>query len=400
MAKFHPIADIDNLTAADLRDDAKLQRCYLEFVRRGFWSNSPQNVLEFFSLAVKALADDKHGTPGKLFYALIKAKDVSKVTDAMEDRARNRLNSGERQELAEKGAELSVVKRSNRPKISKAEISDQLFGRNIGYHHGVMMQCFLPQAPYSEACWQSDHGRASLMIEAGRIPDPTTPNRFEQRSVPHGTKARLIMPYIVGYAVQHKTAEIDMGKSLRTFLRGIKMPITGPNGKEVTRQVENIAASTITLGVWGDQRVKSETTRVAKEISFWLERTEDQTAMWKPSMVLSTDFYEALQNHRVPIDMDHLVRLGRSARRQDLYVWLSYRLPKLSRPLNMPLSTLHEIFGQGIASPWDFKRRLKEDLAAIAKVYDGFKIELKGDYLRLTHSLSPVPQKITRLIPK
>ena len=400
MAKYNPIADIDNLTGADLRNDEKLQRCYLEFVRRGFWPNSPDTVLEFFAFAEKAMAEDKHGTPGKLFYALIKKKDASKITDAMEDRARARFGSGDRYALAEKAADLSVVKRSERPKVSRAEVSDQLFGRNIGYHHGVMVQCFLPQAPYGEQRWQSDHGRASLMVEAGAIPDPTTPNTFVQRSVPHGTKARLIMPYIVGYAVQHKTADIDMGTSLRRFLESIKMPVSGQNGKEVVRQVENIAAATITLGVWQDEHVKAERTAVAREISFWLERTDDQTAMWKPKMVLSSDFFEALQNHRVPIDMNHMVQLGRSARRQDLYVWLSYRLPKLGRPLNMPLSTLHELFGQGIAGNRDFKRRLKEDLAAIAKVYGGFRMELQGDYLRLSQSPSPVPQKIVQLISK
>ena len=64
--------DFDNINAADLSDDDRLKALYLEAVRRKFWPNNVRAVLEFFCFAEKALYDDKQGTPGKLFYALIK----------------------------------------------------------------------------------------------------------------------------------------------------------------------------------------------------------------------------------------------------------------------------------------------------------------------------------------
>ena len=57
-----------------LRDDDRLFELYIEAVRRKFWPNTPNDVLEFWCLAEKALKDDKQATPGKLFYSLIKAK--------------------------------------------------------------------------------------------------------------------------------------------------------------------------------------------------------------------------------------------------------------------------------------------------------------------------------------
>lgn len=395
------LADFDNITAADLTDNDKLKALYLEAVRRGFWKNDSHSVLEFWCLAEKAMKEDKHGTPGKLFYGLVKRKDLSKVNDAMEIRAEQRIGSGERYELVERAGGIKPVKRRPKPqRQSREEISDLLFGRNIGFHHGVMVQCFLPQQAYDQPIWQTDHGKASLMVEAGHIPDPTTKNKFVRRSVPSGTKARLIMPYVVGYAVQHKTPEIDMGESLRRFLEQIGMSAGGSQGKEVTYQVESIAASTITLGYWDESEVTGDRVPIAKRISFWLEKNEQQESLWRPSMTLGTDFYEALRQHRVPIDMDHLVKLARSPRRQDLYVWLNYRLPKLRRPLMMPYKTLQDVFGQGIGDPYKYRQTLRTDLKHIGGVYDGFNVELKKDHLLMLPSKSAVPQKVTRLISK
>ena len=77
--------DLDNITPTDLRDDERLALLFVEAVRRKFTSNTQLAVLEFWSQAEKALYDDKHGTPGKLFYALLKAKETRHITAGMED---------------------------------------------------------------------------------------------------------------------------------------------------------------------------------------------------------------------------------------------------------------------------------------------------------------------------
>ena len=66
----------DNITGSDLSDDDRLRLLYLEAVRRKFWPNTARDVLEFWCLAEKALNDDKQGTPGKLFYSLVKAQSL------------------------------------------------------------------------------------------------------------------------------------------------------------------------------------------------------------------------------------------------------------------------------------------------------------------------------------
>ena len=123
--------DLDNVTPTDLRDDERLALLFVEAVRRKFTSNTQLAVLEFWSQAEKALHDDKRGTPGKLFYALLKAKEARHITAGMEDRASRRMSSDKRQELveyAEGGRQLS---------LNVDEQHDTFFGRNVGFARGI-----------------------------------------------------------------------------------------------------------------------------------------------------------------------------------------------------------------------------------------------------------------------
>ena len=92
---------IHRITPEDLHDGDRLQDLYRDAVHRGMWPNSPNSALDFAALAEKALADDKHGTPGALFVSLLKAADVSRVTQAHETRAMQRWTSDLRHELVE-----------------------------------------------------------------------------------------------------------------------------------------------------------------------------------------------------------------------------------------------------------------------------------------------------------
>lgn len=391
--------DFDNISRSDLSDDDSLRLLYLEAVRRQFWTNTARDVLEFWCLAEKALSDDKQGTPGKLFYALVKAKDARFVTDAHEQRAMSRIRSAERQALVDQAKEANE---SQVRSPDEDEVEDALVGRDVGFYHAIMMQCFLPQKPLPNGRreWQVRHGRASMLVEAGRVIIPEEAHEFRHCGVPAGTKPRLILPYIMGYAVSRKTREIDMGKSLRRFMKNIGMPVTGRNGKVLAREVENVAAANFYLGTWSEEGGTTRFARVAKELSFWIERNNDQLSMWRPEMVLSAEFYDAIQHHRVPVDMSHLLQLSKSPRRMDLYCWLSYRLPRISsnNPTPIALRHLQPIFAPDIADPYLFKQRIKDDLKAISKVYGGFNVQLQKDALWLVSSPPPVPEKLVYLL--
>ena len=392
--------DLDAITERDLRDDDRLKTLYVRAVRRGFWTNNARDALEFFCLAEKALQDDAQQTPGKLFYALIKQKRREFVTQDIENRAMLRLPSHERPILVDQAARARDL-----PAPIPKTVQETFFGRDVGYHHGIMAQCFLPQKPLPAGTtrYVTSHGRASMAVRAGILADPQSPNTFAECAVPFGAGARLIVPYIIGHAVVRKSREIDLGRSLRRFLAALGVPYGGQNGRMITEQIRNIAAAEFVLGEWSEEVQRTHKASVAKEISFWAERDpeERRRSLWTPKIVLSEEFYQAIQSRRVPIDMGHLVQLTRSPRRMDLYTWLAYRLPALppSAPLCIPLRYLHSIFAPdiGVAHSRLFKSRLLRDLEAIRAVYPGFNIDVEGDAVRLRHSAPPVPAKVARL---
>jgi plasmid replication initiation protein len=93
------MADIDNINPDDLTNIESLKELYIQTVNRGWRDNTNQSVIEFFSYAEKALQDDKHGTPEKLFYHLIKEKNNPNITNAQEQSALLKINATQRQDL-------------------------------------------------------------------------------------------------------------------------------------------------------------------------------------------------------------------------------------------------------------------------------------------------------------
>lgn len=390
--------NFDNISAQDLQDNDRLHGLYREAVRRGYWPNSSAAALEFAAYAEKALQDDKEGTPGKLFYSLVKRKDGSTVTEAQETRAQRRLPSHLREELVSQAA---VQHATQQDLLARPGDVESVLPPDVGYAHASLMQCFLPQRPIAAREHEVSHGRASLVVEAGRLINPDRPNQWTRCQVPAGPKPRLILPYIIGEAIRNASPVVNLGDSLRQFMDRLGMPVSGRNGKNLTREVQNVAAATILLGQWNDDGAHMVGSRVATRLSFWIERDPGQATLWTPEMTLSEDFYLAVQEHRVPVDTQHLAKLARSPRRMDLYSWLSYRTPKIRPRGRVPvnLRSLWTIFGPDIAEFRDFKIRLVRDLRAIACIYSGFNAEIDGDILWLRRSPPPVPYRASQTLP-
>ncbi len=393
------------IETADLRDDERLGDLFVEAVARGFWANGNPAVLEFWCLAEKALQDDRLGTPGRLFHALVRAGDTSRVTDGQEIRALRRMPGDAREALALRAS----AQARTRPPPPGARAPDpgirdeELFG-GIGFHHSVMMMCFLPQKrlPPGQREYVQRHGRAALAVEAGSLANPDDVGEIRRCAVPYGSRARLIVPYVNAYAVRHRSREIDLGPSLRQFLARLGFSFDGRRGKAVAEQVEAVAAAQFVLGEWRDDRTVTRHGRVAERVTFWMDRDQARRLVWEPSMWLSPGYFEALAERPVPVDMGHLAKLARSPRRMDLYAWLSYRTARIAkgRKVHVHAEALRPVFGPDIATPRLFRQRLRQDLEAVARVYPDFRVRVEGDLVVLERSRPPVkPRAVADPVP-
>ena len=387
----------------DLEDPERLAKLYVHAVRRKYWPNNERALLEFFALAEQALADDRRGTPESLFAWQLINVHTRYISNASEVAAQRKLAKFDKISLIE-DADKPFPKPPKSPSGWKhladlGEATEILTNEDIAYVPAIMTQVFFPQKPLPETenTFETQHGKASVLIQSGILVDPKEEDRivYEKQQVPSGSKARIILPYIVSTAIRNQQQEVDMGHSLRKFMESVGMPISGQNAKEITAQVKNIAAAWIYFSYWGEKRISMRKEFIASTVDFWIDKDERQTTLWNPTMELGDNFYNLIQVTNMPFNMHHVVRLQRSPRRMDLYLFLCHRTPRipLGKPAHIPLGALQRIFAPDIESPRHFKARLKEDLKAILKVYPRFRIEIKGDMMTLWKSPSPIPQK-------
>jgi len=265
---------------------------------------------------------------------------------------------------------------------------------DLSFTHSIFVQCFLPLRPLTapnNQRWEVTHGSASLSIEPGRLADPGSLGHWDAREVPAGPKARLLFAYINDFAIRHKTPVIDLGKSLRAFMEINHVPIGGPNGQEITRQLRNIAAARIILGIWSETRVSTRQARVAAGIDFWRDRNEGQSTFWEPEMQLAPEYFEELSAHRVPLYFPALVKLQANPRAMDVFCWLVYRMRTVGFPVKISYASLHPVFGGGIKLLKHFKIEFRKALMAVHESYPQAKVELHEEHLTLHRSPSLIP---------
>ena len=383
---------ITNIHRKDLTTDDRLIDLYVQAVGHGYWRNSDQAALEFVCLAEKALHDDQRGTPESLFAGLIKAGNTSRITQEAETRATARFPAHRRAEMVDTASATTDIH-----PVPADETHEVLTVPDIrhGYAHAIMVQCCLPQKATTARGYHTSHGHASLRIDAGSLGDPDDPDEWLECEVPSGPKARLIFPFIIGQAIRTQSPKVDLGRSLREFMTTIGVPIAGTNAKALTAQIQNIAAATIAIREWTSTEHTTRRALIADELSFWVERDHQQHTIWTPTMTLSDKFYDAVQQHRVPIDLRHLGQLARSPRRMDIYTWLTYRTARIPQGISVtiPLRALQPIFAPDITRPDNFRARLQDDLKAIANIYPDFNLDLpKGTgTIVLRRSPPPIP---------
>jgi Plasmid encoded RepA protein len=285
------------------------------------------------------------------------------------------------------------------PEISPSGLFDEIIKpEDIGYTHPVFLQCFLPtrHSARNKQRWQTNCGRASLVIRAGELANPDKPNEYEACLTPAGPKARFVVAYVNDHIQRNDTPTVNMGDSLREAMQKMNISVGGRNGKELTREIKNFAAAEIGLGVWNDDQVSHHRALVADHMSFWLEKNPDQRTIWQPEMTVSREYFGAVRegNRLAPFYWPAMLALQHDTRAMDIHCFLTYRLRNgLKRPVVLHAKVLHALFGQDIAELKKFWQSFKKSLLAAHKWYPAAQIEVKNDCIVLKDSPPLIPHR-------
>jgi len=115
-----------------------------------------------------------------------------------------------------------------------------------------------------------------------------------------------------------------------------------------------------------------------------------QGALWEDRVVLDEVFFAALRDHPVPLLEAAIHQLRDRSMSLDVYVWLAWRLHRLTKPTNISWPALHAQFGTGFKAVRQFKPRFIEALEAALAAYPEARISIEEKVLTLYPARPPI----------
>ena len=219
---------------------------------------------------------------------------------------------------------------------------------DMGFMARLLALCSLPRTnPGRRLQYKRVNGPYTLIITA-----------VGQIGLPFGNLPRLLLAWVSTEAVRTGKRELFLGSSLSEFMRKLGVaPIGGGSRGERTRlrnQMSRLFNAHIQLA-YEDKNVDATVNAVIADrtVFWWNERKPGESSLWQSEIELGEAFFNEIINHPVPIDMNTLKALKRSALGLDLYLWLTYRTFMLKRPMRLSWSCLYRQFGINSAQAGD-----------------------------------------------
>jgi len=258
--------------------------------------------------------------------------------------------------------------------------------------HAVLCQVGMPRKKVSDREFHRKNGRAELVIQAGHIEKR---GKLIPMPVPYGIRPRLVLIHVATEAVRRRTRAIEVGDSIRQFIRTLGLDSNGREYKAFRLQMEALAACRLILGASYGGHDVTLNVQPFERFDAWLSHDGKQIGMWPSVLELSERFYDDLLEHAVPLAHEALARLKGSALALDVYTWLAHRLCMVKKPTNVSWANLRDQFGQEYRDPKDFKKKFRPALRQALAVYPDAKIdESRAGVIVLLPSKPPVTRSL------
>ena len=223
------------------------------------------------------------------------------------------------------------------------QLEDLLKARDAEPDLGFMMRllalCTLPRTnPGDRVQYVRRNGPFTLIMMAGGT-----------EKLPFGNLPRLLLAWVCTEAVRTQSRTLKLGRSLAEFMRklGINNDSGGVRGdatrlKNQMRRLFSAAVTLIHEDAAGEHAVSSF---IADRRDYWWDPHGDHPMLWESEIELGEKFYQEIVGCPVPLDMHILRAMKRTALGLDLYLWLTYRMFTLKKPIYLPWRQLYWQFG-------------------------------------------------------
>ena len=256
-----------------------------------------------------------------------------------------------------------------------------------GFMARTMALCSLPRSnPGNRLQYKRVNGRYTLIMYSSG-----------QYKLPFGNLPRLILAWVCTEAVRTQSRVLVLGRSLSEFMRALG--VYDSSGRTQTRlrnQMKRLFGCSVSLIYEDAQRETTATGAIADLTDFWWNpKRPNEPMLWESKIELSEKFFNEITSHPVPLDMNTLTALKRSALGLDLYLWLVYRTFPLRAPLRLTWRQVYRQFGANPAQASDknivnaFRTKCLRELKKIKLAWPGLNYATALGVLIL-HPSTPV----------
>lgn len=262
----------------------------------------------------------------------------------------------------------------------------------LGITHAGFAMTSLPHKRIEEALWRRDGHRTTLLVESGR-------NRNGSLiGVPYGSIARLILLYLQTEAIRTNMPEVELGRSMKSWMGRMSLTTGGKTYQLVTEQARRISACRLTFFTERDNGAEGRHNGafVQDAITFANAIDDEQPSLWQDRVRLDPSFWRSLKEHPVPVREEAVKAIGTRSLAIDVYIWLAYRLHALSKPTPVGWASIHAQFGAGFRLVRQIKPTFLEALHLALAVYPEARVDADKEGLILHPSPPAVPKAEAR----
>ncbi len=258
----------------------------------------------------------------------------------------------------------------------------------LGITHAGFAMTSLPHRRIEEPLWTRQGNRTKLLVESGRRGDGGW------IGVPYGSVARLILLYLQTEAVRTNSPEVELGRSMRSWMTRMSLASGGRNYQLVAEQARRISACRLTFltDLAGGAELRHNGAFVQDAISLAGVADTTQPSLWQERVQLDNGFWKSLKDHPVPVREEAIRAIGPRSMAIDVYIWLAYRLHSLSRTTPITWTAVHGQFGAGFKAIRQMKPVFIEALNLALAVYPEAQVDVEATGLALHPSPPAVPK--------
>ena len=229
---------------------------------------------------------------------------------------------------------------------------------------GVSLPC---RDPGDQPVWARQNGNAVLTVQQGFLKKD---GAILGVGYPFGSTVRWIMLYVFSEAVRTQSPVIDLGFSMNQFLSRLGLAKDGRRLVAVRDQLSRLLAASIKYTFSSQDVSGGRDLGIAAEYVFC---RPSEGGKLRGFVKINELLFRDLIDHAVPVDVGAVRALRDSPTAMDLFVFLSYRLRKLTRPVSMPWQALQSQLGSDFKKTKEFARHVRLELRRVHSVWPSLK---------------------------